>query len=69
MLAEYTTMRLARTTRVVALSRRAGRMTTWTSPPAVAVRDGLALTLGKLAPSALLRGLAPIYDWHPPGPA
>jgi 2-polyprenyl-6-methoxyphenol hydroxylase-like FAD-dependent oxidoreductase len=66
MLAEYTTMRLARTTRVVRLSRRAGRMTTWTSPAAVALRDGLALALGKLAPAAVLRGLAPIYDWHPP---
>jgi hypothetical protein len=24
------------------------------------------MTLGKLAPAAGLRGLAPIYDWHPP---
>jgi hypothetical protein len=50
----------------VRLSRRAGRMTTWTSPPAIALREGLAMTLGKLAPAAALRGLAPIYDWHPP---
>jgi hypothetical protein len=44
-------------------------MTTWTSPPAIALRDGLAMTLGKLAPAAALRGLAPIYDWHPPAAA
>jgi len=69
MLTEYTTMRLARTTQVVRLSRRAGRMAMWTSPAAVALRDGLAQTLGKLAPSAALRGLAPIYDWRPPDPA
>ena len=66
MLASYTAMRLARTTKIVRLSRRAGRMTTWTSPLAIALRDGLAMTLGKLAPAAALRGLAPIYDWHPP---
>lgn len=65
-LSRYTALRLARTTKVVRLSRRAGRMTTWTSPPAIALRDGLAMTLGKLAPAAALRGLAPIYDWHPP---
>jgi 2-polyprenyl-6-methoxyphenol hydroxylase-like FAD-dependent oxidoreductase len=65
-LARYTSLRLPRTTRVVRLSRQAGRMATWTSPAAVAVRDGLALALGKLAPRAALRGLAPIYDWHPP---
>jgi 2-polyprenyl-6-methoxyphenol hydroxylase-like FAD-dependent oxidoreductase len=69
-LARYTSMRLPRTTRVVRLSARAGRMTTWTSPPAVALRDGLALALGRLAPNAALRGLGTIYDWRPPdGPA
>jgi 2-polyprenyl-6-methoxyphenol hydroxylase-like FAD-dependent oxidoreductase len=65
-LARYTSLRLPRTTQVVRLSRRAGRMATWTSPPAVALRDGLALALGKVAPAAALRGLATIYDWHPP---
>jgi 2-polyprenyl-6-methoxyphenol hydroxylase-like FAD-dependent oxidoreductase len=65
-LSRYTALRLARTTKIVRLSRRAGRMTTWTSPPAIAVRDGLAMTLGKIAPGAALRGLATIYDWHPP---
>ena len=47
-------------------SYTAMRLTTWTSPSAIALRDGLAMTLGKLAPAAALRGLAPIYDWHPP---
>jgi len=69
MLARYTALRLARTTKVVALSRRTGRMTTWTSRPAIALRDGLAMTVGKLAPAAALRGLATIYDWHPPDAA
>jgi 2-polyprenyl-6-methoxyphenol hydroxylase-like FAD-dependent oxidoreductase len=65
-LASYTAARLPRTTDVVRWSRRAGRMTTWTSRPAIAARDTTAWVLGKLAPGALLRGLDPIYDWHPP---
>jgi 2-polyprenyl-6-methoxyphenol hydroxylase-like FAD-dependent oxidoreductase len=65
-LARYTTLRLARTSRVVRLSRRAGRMTTWTSPVAIAVRDGLVLAVGKVAPAAALRDLTSIYDWHAP---
>jgi 2-polyprenyl-6-methoxyphenol hydroxylase-like FAD-dependent oxidoreductase len=69
LLSRYTALRLARTTKVVRLSRRTGQMTTWTSPPAIALRDGLAMILGKLAPNAALRGLAPIYDWHPPAAA
>jgi hypothetical protein len=36
------------------------------SPAGLALRDGLVLALGKLAPAAALCGLAPIYDWHPP---
>jgi hypothetical protein len=36
------------------------------SRPAIAARDTTAWVLGKLAPGALLRGLDPIYDWHPP---
>ena len=50
------------------LIEAAARMTTWTSPPAIALRDGLAMTLGKLAPAAALRGLTAIYDWRPPAP-
>lgn len=66
MLATYTALRLARTATVVRLSRRAGRMAMWTSPAAVALRDGAALALGKLAQAAMLRGLDPVYDWRPP---
>jgi hypothetical protein len=40
-------------------------MTTWTSPPATALRDNLTWLLGKLAPAAPLRSLARIYDWQP----
>ena len=47
-------------------SRRAGAMTTWTSPVAVAPRDTLASPTGKLNPAAALRGLNGIYDWQPP---
>jgi 2-polyprenyl-6-methoxyphenol hydroxylase-like FAD-dependent oxidoreductase len=64
-LARYTAARLPRTTDVVRWSRRAGQMSTWTSRPGVAVRDTTARVLGKIAPGALLRGLAPIYDWRP----
>jgi hypothetical protein len=33
--------------------------------PVAAGSDTMALLLGKLMPSAALRGLAPIYDWQP----
>jgi 2-polyprenyl-6-methoxyphenol hydroxylase-like FAD-dependent oxidoreductase len=69
MLARYTAGRLPRTASVVRWSHRAATMTTWTSAPAVTVRDTLTLLAGKLAPGAALRGLAPIYGWHAPGPA
>jgi len=68
MLATYTSLRLARTATVVRLSRRMGRAALWTSLPAVALRDGAVLAIGKLAPAALLRGLAAVYDWRPPDP-
>ena len=66
LLDRYTALRLARTSRVVRLSRQMGRMSTWSSPAAVALRDTLALALGKVAPAASLRGLASVYDWRPP---
>jgi 2-polyprenyl-6-methoxyphenol hydroxylase-like FAD-dependent oxidoreductase len=66
MLASYTAVRLPRTANVVRWSRRAGTMATWTSPPAVAFRNTVARVIGKLAPGAALRGLAPIYGWQPP---
>jgi 2-polyprenyl-6-methoxyphenol hydroxylase-like FAD-dependent oxidoreductase len=65
-LAAYSAARMDRTRYVVRWSRRAGTMTTWTSPMAVALRDGLATVMGRLNPGAALRGLDKIYDWQPP---
>ena len=69
LLGRYTTDRLPRTTDVVRWSRRAATMTTWASPPAVAVRDTLSWLAGKLAQGATLRTLAPVYGWQPPAAA
>jgi len=44
-------------------------MTTWASPPAVAVRNTVARLTGRLAPGAALRGLAASYGWQPPAAA
>jgi 2-polyprenyl-6-methoxyphenol hydroxylase-like FAD-dependent oxidoreductase len=62
----YSAARVKRTQDVVRWSRRAGAMTTWTSPVAVALRDTFASVMGKLNPAAALRGLSGIYDWQPP---
>jgi 2-polyprenyl-6-methoxyphenol hydroxylase-like FAD-dependent oxidoreductase len=67
-LATYTAQRLPRTTQVVRWSRRMGAMSMWKAPAAVAFRDQLTAVMGKVAPAAALRGLAPIYDWRPPAP-
>ena len=69
LLARYTADRLPRTTDVVRWSHRAATMTTWASPPAVAVRDTLSWLAGKLARGAALRTLAPVYSWQPPAAA
>lgn len=66
MLARYSTARLARTSDVVRWSHRAGMMTTWTSPAAVALRNTVTLMAGKLAQNAALRRLDAIYGWQPP---
>jgi 2-polyprenyl-6-methoxyphenol hydroxylase-like FAD-dependent oxidoreductase len=65
-LVSYTAARLPRVTAITRWSARAGTMTTWTSPPATALRDAVTWTLGKLAPRAPLRGITRIYDWQPP---
>lgn len=67
-LERYSAARLPRTTMVVRRSRQAAAMTTWTSPLAVAFRDSLAAVVGKVAPGAALRGMAPVLDWRPPPP-
>lgn len=65
-LTRYSAARLPRTTMIVRRSRQAAAMTTWTSPFAVALRDSLAAVVGKVAPGAALRGIAPVLDWRPP---
>ena len=65
-LARYTAARLPRARNVVRWSRRAGAMTTWTAPPAVAIRDTAVWLAGRLPPSAAIRGLVPVYGWQPP---
>jgi 2-polyprenyl-6-methoxyphenol hydroxylase-like FAD-dependent oxidoreductase len=65
-LAAYSAARMKRTQYVVRWSRRAGAMTTWTSPVAVAFRDGIASVMGRLIPGSALNGLDKIYDWRPP---
>jgi 2-polyprenyl-6-methoxyphenol hydroxylase-like FAD-dependent oxidoreductase len=66
MLDRYTAARLARTTDVVRWSRRVASMSTWSSPAAVAFRDTMTWLAGRLAASAELRALAPVYGWQPP---
>ena len=69
MLDRYTAARLARTTDVVRWSRRVAAMSTWSSPAAVAFRDTATWLAGRLAASAELRALTPIYGWQPPAAA
>jgi 2-polyprenyl-6-methoxyphenol hydroxylase-like FAD-dependent oxidoreductase len=64
-LAAYSAARMERTRYVVRWSRRAGAMSTWKSPVAVALRDSLTTVMGKLSPDAAVRGLDKIYDWQP----
>jgi 2-polyprenyl-6-methoxyphenol hydroxylase-like FAD-dependent oxidoreductase len=66
MLARYTAARLPRTSNVVRWSRRAGTMTTWAAPPAVAFRNTAIWLAGRLPPSAAIRSLVPVYGWQPP---
>ena len=66
LLASYTAARLPRTRNIVRWSRRAGTMTTWAAPPAVAVRNTVMWLAGRLPPSAAIRSLVPVYGWQPP---
>jgi 2-polyprenyl-6-methoxyphenol hydroxylase-like FAD-dependent oxidoreductase len=68
-LADYTSARLARTTDITRRSRRVAAMATRTSRPAVAVRDAMAMIVGRLSPSIMLRTLTSVFDWQPPPPA
>ncbi|MER7394459.1 FAD-dependent monooxygenase [Streptomyces sp. NPDC000151] len=66
-LAEYTRVRLPRTTEVVRRSARIARLTTWRSAPARALRAALLAGTARLAPDLALRALDGIADWSPPG--
>jgi hypothetical protein len=66
MLARYTAARLPRAHNVVRWSRRAGTMTTWSAPPAVAFRNTAMWLAGRLPPSATIRSLVPVYGWQLP---
>ncbi|MFG3116092.1 FAD-dependent monooxygenase [Streptomyces sp. NPDC048197] len=65
-LAAYTRQRLPRTMEVVRRSERIGRLTTWRSRPACALRAGLMAATARLAPDLALRALDGIADWRPP---
>jgi 2-polyprenyl-6-methoxyphenol hydroxylase-like FAD-dependent oxidoreductase len=67
-LARYSALRTPRAHMVVKRSRQAAVMTTWTSPVAVGVRNTLVTAIGKIAPSAALAGVAPVFSWQPPEP-
>jgi 2-polyprenyl-6-methoxyphenol hydroxylase-like FAD-dependent oxidoreductase len=68
-LTRYSAARLPRTSDIVRWSHRAGMMTTWTSPAAVALRDTVTWVAGRIAPNAALRGLDSVYSWQPPAAA
>ncbi|MFG2141468.1 FAD-dependent monooxygenase [Streptomyces sp. NPDC048650] len=65
-LAAYTRQRLPRTMAVVRRAERIGRLTTWRSRPACALRAALMTAAARFAPDLALRGLDGIADWRPP---
>ncbi|UQA96878.1 FAD-dependent monooxygenase [Streptomyces halobius] len=65
-LAAYTRQRLPRTMDVVRRARRIGRLATWRSRPARALRAALMAANARLAPDLALRALDGIADWRPP---
>ncbi|MEW1658567.1 MULTISPECIES: FAD-dependent monooxygenase [unclassified Streptomyces] len=65
-LAAYTRQRLPRTMDVVRRSGRIGRVTTWRSGPACALRDALLAATARWRPDLALRALDGIADWRPP---
>ncbi|MEU9501969.1 FAD-dependent monooxygenase [Streptomyces sp. NPDC048196] len=65
-LAAYTRQRLPRTMEVVRRAERIGRLTTWRSRPACALRAGLLTATARLARDHALRALDGIADWRPP---
>lgn len=65
-LVRYSRIRVPRTTDIVRRSRRVAAMAMRTGATGMAVRDGVALVVGKFMPGAALRSLAPVLDWWPP---
>ncbi|HWO60831.1 MAG TPA: hypothetical protein VNO31_12445, partial [Umezawaea sp.] len=63
-LAWYDEVRRPRTRAVVRRSARLGSVALWSWPPAVAVRDLAARTIPA---AAILRSMAPVLGWTPPG--
>ncbi|MGW8395802.1 FAD-dependent oxidoreductase [Streptomyces lydicus] len=67
-LTEFTRQRLPRTMDVVRRAERIGRLTTWRSRPACALRAALMAVTARLTPDLALRALDGIADWRPEGP-
>ncbi len=67
--AAYTADRLARTTRIVRQSARAGRMQQLDSPFRASLRDVMVRLAGKAGPGLMLRQMAPLASWTPPAGA
>ncbi|MFC5070829.1 FAD-dependent monooxygenase [Kitasatospora cinereorecta] len=65
-LAAYSAARLPRTTAIVRKAAQASRLMQLSGGPAVAVRNGLIATVGRLGPGLALRAFDGIADWHPP---
>jgi 2-polyprenyl-6-methoxyphenol hydroxylase-like FAD-dependent oxidoreductase len=68
-LAGYTADRLARTTRIVRQSARAGRMQQLDSPFQASLRNAIIRLAGKAGPGLMLRQMAPLASWAPPSQA
>ncbi|MFE3886662.1 FAD-dependent oxidoreductase [Streptomyces lydicus] len=66
-LAAYTRQRLPHTMAVVRRAERIGRLTTWRSGPACALRAALMAATARLAPDLMLRALDGIADRWPAG--
>ncbi|WP_309125553.1 FAD-dependent monooxygenase [Kocuria sp.] len=66
-LERYTGVRLPRTTRIAARSRSTARLTQASGPVGTRLRDLSGRLLGRVPARVLVRGLAPVVDWCPPG--
>ena len=67
--AAYTADRLARTTRIVRQSARAGRMQQSDSPLRATLRDAMITLAGMAGPGLMVRQMTPLASWTPPSSA